>query len=151
MHRPRPHLAFVWLLAIFVVSCGGSSGQSGSGGSQAPSGPPASGTTPPQTEPPAESRLNIVLGRPTDTSIAVSVLADPGTEAYVEYGTAPGRYEGTTQNVTTPARGPRSRLLNKAHLLRWSAWALVAAYQPYASLGPSPEPQRREHRRIAPV
>ena len=30
-----------------------------------------------------------------------------------------------------------SRLLKKAHLLRWSAWTLVAAYEEYASLGPA--------------
>ena len=29
------------------------------------------------------------------------------------------------------------RLLKKAHLRRWRAWALVAAYRKYASLGPS--------------
>jgi len=31
----------------------------------------------------------------------------------------------------------RSRLLKKAHLRRWCAWALAAAYAEYASLGPS--------------
>jgi hypothetical protein len=30
-----------------------------------------------------------------------------------------------------------SSLLKKAHLRRWRAWALVAAYLEYASLGPS--------------
>jgi len=48
------------------------------------------------TEPAVESQLNIVLGRPTDTSIAVSVLADPGTEVYFEYGTTPGTYGSNT-------------------------------------------------------
>jgi hypothetical protein len=60
----------------------------------------------PPADPPAESRLNVVLGRPTDTSVAVSVLVDPGTEAYVEYGAVSGRYEATTATVTAPARGP---------------------------------------------
>ena len=35
------------------------------------------------------------------------------------------------------AQSCTSRLLKKAHLLRWRAWALVAAYRKYASLGPS--------------
>src|SRR5512134_2121005 len=34
-------------------------------------------------------------------------------------------------------RNSFSRLLKKAHLQRWPAWALVAAYLEYASLGPS--------------
>jgi PKD repeat protein len=42
------------------------------------------------------ARLSIVLGRPTDSSIAGSVLAAPGTEVYLEYGTEPGSYSGTT-------------------------------------------------------
>jgi PKD repeat protein len=54
----------------------------------------------------AQSRLNIVLGRPTDTSIAAGVLTEPGTDVYVEYGAAPGRYQDTTQTSTVPARGP---------------------------------------------
>ncbi len=39
------------------------------------------------------SKYNTVLGRPTDTSIAVSVLAAPGDKVFVEYGTEldPGR------------------------------------------------------------
>jgi hypothetical protein len=41
--------------------------------------------------------------------------------------------------VATDARSLHSpsRLLKKAHLRRWRAWALVAAYRKYASLGPS--------------
>jgi hypothetical protein len=30
-----------------------------------------------------------------------------------------------------------NRLLKKAHLLRWHAWALAAAYLEYASLSPA--------------
>jgi hypothetical protein len=52
--------------------------------------------TPTATRTPMESDLNIVLGRPTDTSITASVLTNPGTEVYFEYGTAPGTYAGTT-------------------------------------------------------
>lgn len=51
----------------------------------------------------SDSRLNIVLGRPTGTSIAASVLTDPGTQVYLEYGTASGVYSATTpiETVTT--------------------------------------------------
>lgn len=39
---------------------------------------------------------DVILGRPTDSSIAVSVLADADLQAYVEYGTRSGVYTGQT-------------------------------------------------------
>ena len=100
----RPlRLAFAALFACAALT----PAACGSGGPGASASPPAgSGSTPPPAEPPAESRLNVVLGRPTDTSVAISVLTSPGTQLYVEYGTASGRYEGTSATVTAPARGP---------------------------------------------
>jgi len=44
----------------------------------------------------------------------------------------PGNREYELNRMQTP-----NRLLKRAHLRRWLAWALVAAYQEYASLGPS--------------
>jgi hypothetical protein len=52
------------------------------------------------------STLGIVLGRPTDSSIVASVMADPGTEVYFEYGTSPGTYTGRTPVGIAPASGP---------------------------------------------
>ena len=40
--------------------------------------------------------MNLVLGRPTDRSITVSVLAPTALEAFVEYGTAPGQHPEKT-------------------------------------------------------
>lgn len=39
---------------------------------------------------------NIVLGRPTASSIAANILALAGTEAFIEYGTRSGSYSGKT-------------------------------------------------------
>ena len=44
----------------------------------------------------ADRGMSIVLGRPTDRSITVSVLAPTALEAFVEYGTAPGQYSEKT-------------------------------------------------------
>ena len=40
--------------------------------------------------------MSLVLGRPTDRSITVSVLAPTALEAFVEYGTVPGQYPEKT-------------------------------------------------------
>ncbi|MCX5656357.1 MAG: metallophosphoesterase [Planctomycetota bacterium] len=40
--------------------------------------------------------LSIVLGRPTDKSVTVSVMAAEAREGYIEYGRAPGDYTGKT-------------------------------------------------------
>lgn len=53
-----------------------------------------------------ESIFNIVLGRPTDTSIAASVLASAGDEVYIEYGTSPGVYTGKTLSSSSAAGEP---------------------------------------------
>ncbi|MEI6669475.1 MAG: PKD domain-containing protein [Acidobacteriota bacterium] len=55
---------------------------------------------------PTEARLNIVLGRPTDSSVAASVLADVGTQVYLEYGSAPGNYASATQPQTAATAYP---------------------------------------------
>jgi hypothetical protein len=59
---------------------------------------PATPTTP--------AGFGILLGRPTDGSIVASVMADPGTEVYVEYGTSSGSYPYQTSVQTAPSSGP---------------------------------------------
>jgi len=49
---------------------------------------------------------NIILGRPTDTSITASVLLDKSTEWYAEYGTSPGVYAFTSKSVQGEAGIP---------------------------------------------
>ncbi len=44
---------------------------------------------------------NIILGRPTDNSIAVHVRAPEGTEVFAEYGDSPGVYTGRTATDRT--------------------------------------------------
>jgi hypothetical protein len=50
--------------------------------------------------------LSVMLGRPTDRGITLNVLADAALEAFVEHGTAAGRYEGHTEAVSLPAATP---------------------------------------------
>lgn len=45
---------------------------------------------------PAAQAFDVLLGRPTDTAIAVSVLATTNMDAYCEYGTQPGNYTAQT-------------------------------------------------------
>ena len=49
---------------------------------------------------------NIVLGRPTNTSISVNVLSLSDQEVYVEYGSQPGDYDATTPAATLRANEP---------------------------------------------
>ena len=48
---------------------------------------------------------NIILGRPTDTSIVVHVLADEGTEVSVEYGEAPEQRSQSTASTAASVDG----------------------------------------------
>jgi PKD repeat protein len=57
-------------------------------------------------EPPAAPLYSVVLGRPTDTSIAVSALVDPGTAVSLDYGLASGSYTGHHAAVTSAAGEP---------------------------------------------
>lgn len=50
--------------------------------------------------------LNIVLGRPTDTSITLSLLFDQTEDFYVEYGTALGTYPNHTATLQATAQVP---------------------------------------------
>ena len=43
-----------------------------------------------------------ILGRPTNTSVSMSILFDQQTEVYWEYGTTAGTYSMTTSTYTTP-------------------------------------------------
>ena len=49
---------------------------------------------------------NIVLGRPTNTSISVNVLSLSDQEVYVEYGSRPGAYDVTTPTANLRANDP---------------------------------------------
>ncbi|MFN5247125.1 MAG: metallophosphoesterase [Ignavibacteria bacterium] len=55
---------------------------------------------------------NIILGRPTDTSITASVLMDKSMEWYAEYGTSQGIYAFTSKTVQSDAGIPFELDLN---------------------------------------
>lgn len=62
----------------------------------------AAGTSTPTvtTVPLAPYTMNVVLGRPTGSTVTASVLADAGTEVYIEYGATSGSYPSITPTVT---------------------------------------------------
>lgn len=40
---------------------------------------------------------NIILGRPTESSVTISILFDQSAQVYWEYGTIPGTYSSSTK------------------------------------------------------
>ena len=50
--------------------------------------------------------FNIILGRPTDTSITASVMFDQVCQYYLEYGTQTGTYTANTSTYTSAANVP---------------------------------------------
>jgi hypothetical protein len=61
----------------------------------------------------AVSALTQVLGRPTDHSITLSVLAPNDLESYVEYGAGPGKYTAKTAVAKTKSKVPFEVILGK--------------------------------------
>ncbi|MCE5240489.1 metallophosphoesterase [bacterium] len=55
--------------------------------------------------------FDVILGRPTDASVTVSVLSYTAAEGYVEWGTQPGQYVSQTAAVKLPAGQPVEMLL----------------------------------------
>lgn len=54
----------------------------------------------------AASEINQILGRPTDHSITLSVLAPNNGEVFVEYGVKPGAYTGKTKAAAVQSGKP---------------------------------------------
>lgn len=90
-----------WLCAVALISagCAGDTAPSAQ-----PSATPAGSTSAPAAA--GATLLNTIVGRPTATSIAVSVLCPVATEVYVEYGTASGRYTANTPTATALTADP---------------------------------------------
>ncbi len=52
------------------------------------------------------ARLSVILGRPTDHGVTLSVLSASGLEAYAEWGVAGGKYTGRSATLTLKAGEP---------------------------------------------
>src|SRR4051794_40177964 len=59
------------------------------------------------------STLTQVLGRPTDHSITLNVLAPNDLESYVEYGTGQGRYTAKTAVAKVKSKVPFDVVIGK--------------------------------------
>lgn len=66
---------------------------------------PSPGATPSAPTTSASGTLNVVLGRPTSSSIALNVMADVGTQVSVDYGTTPGTYAASSTTETVGSGG----------------------------------------------
>jgi hypothetical protein len=55
---------------------------------------------------------SIILGRPTDKSITLSILFDQNVNFYVEYGTTPGLYTKTSSTISNSANIPNAIEIN---------------------------------------
>ena len=92
-------------VVVCAVGCGAGSGLSPSSTSSSSATTATSPTPAASDVAVAPGALNLVLGRPTDRSVAASVLAPAGTQVYLEYGTAPGLYPAVTATATAATLG----------------------------------------------
>lgn len=97
-------------ITIFAVSGSGQPFRPGARGGlndQRPGGGPYAGRTLvlPEKVMAFES-LSVILGAPTDDSIAVNVLSGDAKKAYIEYGEASGVYDIRTKTVALPVGAP---------------------------------------------
>jgi len=53
-----------------------------------------------------------LLGRPTDTSISISIVPDAAISLYYQYGTTSGTYTGQTATTTAAAGQPKTVVIN---------------------------------------
>ena len=82
-----------------------------------------------------------LIGRPTDHSISLNVVADSAVDAYVEYGTVPGVYADTTSHVTAAANDPLVIIING--LTSNTRFYYRLRFRPHGSV--SPFSSRTEH------
>ncbi|MEI8243182.1 MAG: metallophosphoesterase [bacterium] len=100
------------LLLVTMVGVRASAAQDG----RAPRGDRAPRSDRPLPALPADlaplDRLSVVLGRPTDRSVTVSILSADAREGYCEYGGVAGRYTHRTASTNFPAARPVDVLLD---------------------------------------
>ena len=54
----------------------------------------------------SSTNIRIILGRPTNTSIALSLISSKNVTAYIQFGTTKSRYSGKTDSQTLTAGAP---------------------------------------------
>ena len=114
-----------------LAGCGGDAG------TPTPTTPSPSSPAP---APVVDGTLNVVLGRPTDRSVAVSVLASAGVEVYVEFGTTSGAYAGNSPVQTVD--GTRTTVIELAGLQPNTRYYYRARYRQPAESAFRIEPER---------
>lgn len=82
---------------------------------------------------------NIILGRPTDQSITLSLLSDRNWEGLVEYGTIPGRYDSATIWLPGLSEKPMVKDLVKLKSDQQYYYRVRYRFPPDATVSYSPE------------
>jgi len=88
----KPHSVYLIFLVLLIISCKGHDDST----------TPDPGNIIKTTNP----NFTEILGRPTNTSITMSILFDQQTEVYWEYGTTTGVYSKSTTSVTATKDTP---------------------------------------------
>ena len=109
-------------------------------GPTTPSGQSGTSTPTPTPTAPVAGTLNVVLGRPTGSSIAMNVMAEPGTQVSVDYGRATGTY-GASSTVETVGSGGTA-VVELAGLAANTRYYYRARYRPPSETTLRTEPER---------
>lgn len=99
-----------------------------------------SGTSAPAPTAPVTGTLNVVLGRPTASSIAMNVMAEVGTEVSVDYGLSSGTY-GASSTVEKVGSGG-TVVLELARLAANTRYYYRARYRAPSDTAFRSEPER---------
>jgi len=157
----RPPTRRTFLAAIASAFAAASSWLAGAARAQTkprdePPGPPASrrrrpadGDYPLPAELAAFGLLSIIAGRPANRSITLSALSKENAEAYIEYGTAPGKYENKSDLLPLHANEPAEFTL--AELQPDTAYFYRLQLRKSPAIDFTPNPESRFHTQRAPA
>jgi hypothetical protein len=90
--------------------------------------------------------LSIILGRPTDKSVTVSVLAAEEREGYIEFGPAGGGATGKTDVVKLPTGAPVEVLIDKLDRDKGYSYRLLTRSPGTSDFRPEPQATFRTQR-----
>lgn len=91
---------------------------------------------------------NIILGRPTDTSITASILFDQNMSYYFEYGTQSGTYTNTSATLSNTANVPDE--IDLTNLTAYTKYYYRVHYKPAGTGSYTPTPEYTFHTQRAP-
>jgi len=133
------------LLALLLLDCAGWTQGAKGGGAGGRAGQ-ASRDAPLPAEVLAREGLSVVLGRPTDRSVALNLLGNREQEVYVEYGTVKGAYGNRTAQMRLAAGKPAETVLDGLQPDHDVYYRLQTRSPGASSYAPGPEGRARTQR-----